>query len=300
MGPHRDRPATDHTRLGAPVDARPHFAREHTALLAGLRSLAPADWRREAVPGWTVRDLAAHLLGDYYGRLGRDRDAHREGPSFAPGETLETFLHRANQEWVDACARISPAALVDTLELIGAQVTRFFATADPGAPSLGVSWAGADPAPMWLDCAREFTEFWTHRQQIRRATGDGTDPDPVAASLVVDTFMRALPHTLRDVDASGGTRIRVVVTGPGAGTWTATRVPATGTPTETASAAPGHHWSLAHPEPGPAEATVRFDTETAWLLCTRGIEPAEALPLAGVEGDHRLAVAACRIVSVVH
>ncbi|MGI5171575.1 maleylpyruvate isomerase family mycothiol-dependent enzyme [Spirillospora sp. CA-253888] len=277
---------TGHSWLGAPIDARPLFAAEQEALTATLRGLDPADWRREAVPGWTVHDLAAHLLGDFYGRLARDRDDHREGPSFAPDETLESFIHRINQEWVDACARISPAALIDTLDLIGGQVTRFFEAVDPHAPSLGVSWAGAESAPMWLDCARDFTEFWTHRQQIRHAVGQDTDPDPRAASTVLDTFMRALPHTLRRTEAPAGTQIRMTVDGPAGGTWTVT--------------AARDRWSLGEPDAGRPAARVRLDTETAWRLCTRGIEPVTALARARVEGDRRLAEAACQIVSIIY
>ncbi|MEU7040545.1 maleylpyruvate isomerase family mycothiol-dependent enzyme [Streptomyces varsoviensis] len=274
--------------LGAPIDARPLFAPEHAALMATLRGLTPDEWRAEAVPGWTVRDLAAHLLGDFYGRLSRDRDGHQEGPGFAAGETLEAFIHRINQEWVDALARVSPAALTDTLELIGGQVVRFFEDADPGAPSLGVSWAGVDPAPMWLDSARDLTEFWTHRQQLRHAVGQGTDPEPRLLSVVLDTFMRALPHTLRGTGAPAGTRVRVSVAGPAGGSWTAT-------------AADGGAWSLA-PSDGPRQpaATLHLDAETAWRLCTRGIQPADALARARIDGDRELAEAACRIVSVIH
>ncbi|MEV0262509.1 maleylpyruvate isomerase family mycothiol-dependent enzyme [Streptomyces sp. NPDC050617] len=280
--------APGHSWLGPPIDARALFAPEHAALIATLRGLAPADWREEAVPGWTVRDLAAHLLGDCYGRLSRDRDGHRDGPAFAAGETLETFIHRINQEWVDALSRVSPAALTDTLELIGGQTARFFEDADPGSPSLGVSWAGADPAPMWLDSARDFTEFWTHRQQIRHAVGQGTDADPRFLSVVLDTFMRALPHTLRGVEAPAGTRVRVSVAGPAGGRWTAT-------------AMDGGAWSLA-PSVGPQQpaATLHLDAETAWRLCTRGVQPAEALARARIDGDRELAEAACRIVSVIH
>ncbi|MEV5596390.1 maleylpyruvate isomerase family mycothiol-dependent enzyme [Streptomyces sp. NPDC052496] len=276
----------DHSWLGPPIDARPYFAAEHAALIGMLRGLAPAGWRAQAVPGWTVRDLAAHVLGDCYGRLARDRDGHREGPGFAPGETLEAFIHRSNQEWVDACRRISPAALTDTLELVGGQVVRFFETAGPGSPALGVSWAGADPAPMWLDSARELTEFWTHRQQIRHAVGQETDADPCTLSVVLDTFLRALPHTLRTVEAPVGTQVQVRIDGPAGGTWTAT--------------ATGPRWSLAEPGTGRVAALVRLDAETAWRLCTRGLQPDAATARARIEGDRRLAEAVCRIVSVIH
>ncbi|MGA4843755.1 maleylpyruvate isomerase family mycothiol-dependent enzyme [Streptomyces sp. G45] len=272
--------------LGPPIDARPLFAPEHAALMATLRGLDAGAWRAEAVPGWSVRDVAAHVLGDCYGRLARDRDGHREGPGFSEGETLEGFIHRINQEWVDAWARVSPAALVDTLEVIGGQVARLFEGADLDSPALGVSWAGVDPAPMWLDCAREFTELWTHRQQIRHAMGQGTDPDAKALAVVLDTFLRALPHTLREVAAPVGTQVQVRVDGPAGGAWTATA-------TDT-------RWSLAEPETGRPAAVVQWDAETAWQVCVRGIAPTTALARARVEGDRDLAAAVCRIVSVVH
>ncbi|AJC61767.1 hypothetical protein GZL_09246 [Streptomyces sp. 769] len=179
---------------------------------------------------------------------------------------------------------MSPAALVDTVGLTGGQVARFFERTDPDASSLGVSWAGVDPAPMWLDSARDFTEFWTHRQQIRHAVGQDTDPDPRFLSVVLDTFMRALPHTLHEVQAPVGTQIQVRVDGPAGGTWTAT--------------ATGPRWSLAEPRTARPTALVRLDTETAWRLCTRGIQPATAL--ARVDGERDLAEAACRIVSIVY
>lgn len=86
---------------------------------------------------------------------------------------------------------------------------------------------------MWLDSARDFTEFWTHRQQIRHAIGRGTDSDPRLLSVVLDTFMRALPHTLRGVTVPVGTQVQVRINGPAGGTWTAT--------------ATGDVWSLAEP-----------------------------------------------------
>ncbi|MFF4045144.1 maleylpyruvate isomerase N-terminal domain-containing protein [Streptomyces chartreusis] len=327
MDPQLDVSPTAHSWLGPPIDARPLFVPEHAALIATLRGLTPADWGREAVPGWSVRDVVAHVLGDCYGRLARHRDGHREGggeghreggreghqerrreghqerrregrregPAFAPGEDLPAYIHRINQQWVDAHSRVSPAALTDTLELIGGQVARLFAESDPAAPSLGVSWAGADPAPMWLDSARELTEYWTHRQQIRHATGQRTDPDPRLLSVVLDTFLRALPHTLREIAAPAGTQVRIHVTGPAGGTWSAT---AGGTWSATAPG--GGNWSLAGPADGHPAALVRLEAETAWRLCVRGIEPADALTRAEIEGDHQLAEAACRIVSIVY
>ncbi|MGW3724031.1 maleylpyruvate isomerase family mycothiol-dependent enzyme [Streptomyces sp. NPDC000851] len=270
--------------LGDPVDARPLFGSELQALLDTLRGLRLADWSRTALPRWTVHDLAAHILGDYCGRLGRTPGGYER--VFKPGETLEAFIHRTHQEWVDLRADDSPASLIDALDMAGSRLADRFATADLEAPALGVSWAGVDLAPGWLDIAREFTEYWTHRQQIRHAVGRDTGPEPHALSTVLDTFMRALPHTLRHTAAPVGAQIEVIAEGPAGGRWTAT--------------ATADRWSLAVPPSGRPTASVVLDTETAWRLCTRGIDPDTALGRARVQGERRLAEAACQIVSIVY
>ncbi|MFJ4467895.1 maleylpyruvate isomerase family mycothiol-dependent enzyme [Streptomyces sp. NPDC089424] len=270
--------------LGKPIDVRPMFGAELASLLDVLRGLRRDEWSRAAVPGWTVHDLAAHILGDYHGRLGWSTESHRR--TKAAGETLEAFIHRVNQEWIELHADHSPAELIEALELAGTQVARQFQGTDLGAMGLGVSWAGADPAPKWLDTAREFTEYWTHRQQIRHATGQHTDLGPDALSAVLDTFMRALPHTLRHTPAPAGTQLQVVVDEPAVGTWAVT--------------ATGDRWSLAEAPSGRPAATVRLDSETAWRLCTRGIDPGTALARARISGEREIAEAACQIVSIVY
>ncbi|MER5409166.1 maleylpyruvate isomerase family mycothiol-dependent enzyme [Streptomyces sp. NPDC002769] len=269
--------------LGKPNDARPLFGPEPASLLELLRGLRRNEWSRAAVPGWNVRDLAAHVLGDYHGRLGWSTESHQRAK--AVGETLEAFIHRVNQEWVDLHADHRPAELIEALELAGTEVARQFEGDDLDAKGLGVSWAGADPAPKWPDIAREFTEYWTHRQQIRHAAGRDTDPEPNALSTVLDTFMRALPRTLRHPPAPAGTQLQMVVVESAVGTWTVT--------------ATADRRSLAEAPRGRPAASVRLDAETAWRLCTRGIDPGTALARARISGERQIAEAACQIVPIV-
>ncbi|QQM38485.1 maleylpyruvate isomerase family mycothiol-dependent enzyme [Streptomyces liliifuscus] len=270
--------------LGKPIDVRLLFEPELASLLDVLRGLRRNEWSKPAVPGWTVHDLAAHILGDLHGRLGWSTEGHQR--TMAAGETLEAFIHRVNQEWIDLHTDHSPAELIEALELAGTQAACQFEGADLDSTGLGVSWAGTDPAPMWLDLAREFTEYWTHRQQIRHATGRDTDPEPNALSVVLDTFMRALPHTLRHTPAPAGTQLQVVIGEPAAVTWTVT--------------ATADRWSLAAAPRGRPAASVRLDPETAWRLCTRGIDPSTALARVRISGERRIAEAACQIVSIVY
>ncbi|MCL7428922.1 maleylpyruvate isomerase family mycothiol-dependent enzyme [Streptomyces sp. YS415] len=281
---HQPNDESDLSWLGKPIDARPLFGPELASLLDLLGGLRRNEWRRAAVPGWSVHDLAAHILGDYHGRLGWSAESHQRAR--AAGETLEAFIHRVNREWIGLHADHSAAELIEALERAGTQVARQFEGDDLDAMGLGVSWAGADPAPKWLDIAREFTEYWTHRQQIRHATGRDTDLEPNTLSTVLDTFMRALPHTLRHTPAPAGTQLQVAIDAPAVGTWTVT--------------ATADRWSLAEAPSGRPATSVRLDPETAWRLCTRGIDPCTALARARISGERQIAEAACQIVSIVY
>ena len=276
---------TDVSWLGPPIEVRPLFAPQQAAFAGLLSELTPAQWALPTIcPGWDVKDVAAHVLGDHIGRLSRHRDGYA-GPGPRDGEALPTFLDRFNGEWVAAARRISPRLLIDQLQATGDQVAEFWQTIDRDALGEAVSWAGPGPAPVWLDAARDFSEYWTHHQQICDATGQAGLMRPGYVSPVIDTFMRALPHTLRNVNDPEGTALQVTVTGPGAGEWACTRGP--------------DRWSLQRqPHPKPA-ARVELDTDTAWRLCTRGITPQQAAGHARIDGDHRLATAALQIVSII-
>jgi uncharacterized protein (TIGR03083 family) len=158
-------------RSGRRIDARPPFGRVRAALTEVLAGLGAADWEQPtACAPWLVRDVVAHILGDDLARLSRSRDGHRSaGPG--AGETLPAFLRRHNQQWVEAAGRVSTGLLQDLLRAVTPQVLAYWQGADLDALGEAVSWADPGPAPVWLDCARDFTEYWTHLHQILEATG---------------------------------------------------------------------------------------------------------------------------------
>jgi hypothetical protein len=56
--------------IGPPIDVRALFPVERLELLSVLRALDAAEWRRAtACPGWSVHDIATHLVHDYLRRL---------------------------------------------------------------------------------------------------------------------------------------------------------------------------------------------------------------------------------------
>lgn len=63
-----------------PMDIRPHLRAERVALLELLEGLAPDQWNAPTVcPGWSVKDVALHLVDDDLGWLSRGRDQDLSG-----------------------------------------------------------------------------------------------------------------------------------------------------------------------------------------------------------------------------
>lgn len=272
--------------LGPPLDVRPFFPVERAALVELLSGLDSTDWSRATgCPGWSVRDVAAHVLHDQIRRLSAGRDGH-PGGVFGAGETVAEFVNRTNEEFVRTARQFSPRLVAGLLAELGGQLDGFWAVRDlTGAAGAGVSWAVPEGrSPAWLDIAREYTEFWVHQQQIRDAVGRPGAAGPALLRPVLDTFLRALPLTLRPAPAAEGALVRVSVPGPAGGLWTAVRGP--------------RRWALT-PSGVPAAAEVEIEADTLWRLATRGITPDEARGRTTARGDLALVAAVLEIVSIV-
>jgi uncharacterized protein (TIGR03083 family) len=274
--------------FGSVLDTRPLFAQERAALLELLGSLDLTDWSRPTIcPGWDVHDVVGHLLNDYLRRLSGSRDGFT-GPVFANHETLPNYVARINNEFVRAMRQCSPKVMIELLAHLGPQLDQMWAAADLNAPAhLDVSRAALDiPSPAWLDIAREFTEFWVHQQQIRDTVGRPGAQQPQLLHPVLDTFLRALPHALRDQARPDGTLVRFTVTGPAGGQWYAIRE--------------SGRWRMGSTDTvTEAAAQVRMDQDDVWRLGSRGITPADARSRAAGEGDPALIDAATSLLAVI-
>lgn len=270
--------------LGPSLDVRPLLAPLREALVDLLTDRDLTDWQAPVVGDWTVADTVAHLLGDDLGRLARTRDAYT-GRTQAPDEAFEDFVDRLNDEWVVAARRLSPRLLVELLAHTGKQVRALWAGLELEEPGEAVSWAGADPAPMWLDIARDFTEYWVHQAQIRLALDEPLLDDPRFLDPVVATFLRALPHTLRDVvPEEGEATLTIEVTDLTPGDWHLR--------------ADQDGWRFVAAV-GHADTTVTWSADTVWRLGSRMIDPATARARAHVEGDIDVAAAVCSLLAVI-
>lgn len=244
-------------------------------LLQLLHQLSEQEWR-SATPceGWTVKDIALHLLGDEISQLsrGRDKDISSILPS---GPDLVGRINRQNELWVEATRRMSPRLICELLDVTGHEVVHYFKSLDLMEMSGSVSWAGPDPAPVWFDVAREYTERWHHQQHIREAVRRPGLTEAAFLAPVLDTFVRALPYTFRSVEAPEQTIVKLVVVGEAGQSWCLLRKEA--------------QWVLFTETPFSPTATVTIDQETAWRLFTKGIAKEKARERSHIQGNEELA-----------
>jgi len=269
------------------VDVLHLFPEERAHLLRLLTGLSREQWALPTIcPGWAVKDIAQHLLADDLGRLSRSRD-HFFPDAARPlaGESVVDLVNRLNEVWVSATRRLSPEVLCDLLAVSGEWSLAHFNSLDLDAVGPPVSWAGRDPAPVWLDIAREYTERWHHQQQIRDALEAPELDAPHLFAPVLATFTRALPHTFRDTDAPEGSTVHLRISGEAGGCWSIQRE-------QTA-------WRLYVGAPERPSASVTMDQSIAWRLFSKGILPADAEKSTTITGDRRLGAQVLQTVSVI-
>jgi uncharacterized protein (TIGR03083 family) len=263
------------------------FPELHDGLLSLLKSLSPERWETPTVcPGWSVKDIAAHLFGGDVGILSRKRDNYRPlDESISNWPSLAAFINALNAEWVGAMRRVSPRLLCDLLGETGPAAAAYFGSLDLHAIGEPVSWAGPQPAPVWLDVAREYTERWHHQQQIRDAVDLPGFKHPRYMKPVLDAFVHALAHTYREVSPGEGCAVVLEFTGPSAAGWSLLRTRGA--------------WKLFSGIAAKPAARVVMSDDLAWRLFTRGVDPGTAASQTVVEGDRALGLHALNTLSII-
>jgi uncharacterized protein (TIGR03083 family) len=201
------RPAGRATPAPEPIEPVEALRRAASALDLLLGGLSEQDWRRPALRGLDVQGLIGHLIG-----VEDDvRQAFAGDPAVAHLDhvadteaTVESQRGRSGdqtrRDWAAAAARMIDAA----------------AAADPG---LEVAVHGVRMPVRPLCVARTF-ELWTHENDIRRATGrPPADPDASTLTLMTELAVALLPVAVARTGAVDGGVLRLVLTGPGGGTW---------------------------------------------------------------------------------
>lgn len=255
----------------------------HANLMELLRALKPEDWHKPTIcKGWSVKDVASHLLDGQLRRLSIGRDRYHSPRIEAPDEGYENLLDHLNglnASWVEASARISPKLLIGLHEMVGPQYVEYLTSLDPEAKAtFNVAWAGEEASLNWMDVARDYTEQWLHQQQIREALGK-----PHANLLteelykpVIDIWMLALPYSYSKLKRPNGTALEIVISGKvAAGTWHLVKLNDT--------------WEFIEGWDLPTNARVKIDYRDAWKVLAKNLRGEEARAVLQIKGDEELA-----------
>jgi uncharacterized protein (TIGR03083 family) len=252
------------------VDVLELFGEERAELTALLRSLEPDGWNAPtACEGWSVHDLALHLVAVDLAVLSRLRDEY-EGAYIYPSGDLVAALDAHNEAWVQAARRLSPTVTSELLDLLAPLTQAFFESVPADAEVEDVSWAGLDPAPHWLSVGREFTERWIHQQQIRDAVGRPGLNGPRFVAPVLALLLRAVVPAYKDVPADPDTTVAISIGGLAGGNWALVRKE--------------DGWELYEGRATEAAARVSCDQDTAWRFLTRNLSRPEAKGKIKLEG----------------
>jgi hypothetical protein len=271
-----------------PLNTLPLIPKLDALLIDLLQSLSPEEWQAQTVAKlWTVKDVAAHLIDTTLRNISTSRDGFfgEKAENIHSYADLVAFLNNLNMSWTNTAKRISPQLLITLLQQYCKEYDAHLQTLDPFAPAIfSVAWAGQETSPNWFHIAREYTEKFLHQQQIRDAVGKQALFTKELFGPFIDTFMYALPHTYRNVDAAIGTTVQVIITTEIGGEWIICK-----------QEQGWHFVSSISTEPN---GSLSIDPNTAWKLFSKSMQPADALPFVELAGDKTLAANALQMVSV--
>lgn len=208
------RPPGRATGTGAPIAASEAYRRTMESFDGVLSGLTDADWHRPVLRDLDIQGLVGHLIGV-------ERQLHAAvgiGPAVAIGTD-----HVASTQ-ADALAqagRPPNETRAEWLDLMSTTVAHA-AALDPQGRALPVTLHTFTVPFERLLVVRAF-ETWTHEEDIRRAVGQPlAAPDPARLRLMTELAVSALPSGLaRIARPQPGRTARIVLTGPGGGTWQA-------------------------------------------------------------------------------
>ena len=177
-------------------------------LLAGF---SDQDWASEALPGWDVHDVLAHIIGTERMLSGAEFPA---GPVGDVGPHVRNDIGRANEAWVLALRDRSHADLLADFRSVTAQRLASLRAMSPeefNAPS----WTPAGQATYARFMRIRIFDCWMHEQDIRAAVEQpGNEDGPVAAEALTEV-VQALGYIIgKKGRAPDGSSVLIRLTGP--------------------------------------------------------------------------------------
>jgi uncharacterized protein (TIGR03083 family) len=190
------------------ISAAEAFSRAASAFYTALCFLSDDDWRTPVLRDLDVQGLVGHLIGV-------EHDVHRAlagDPAVADADHVASTQAAAVRQAAGA-----PAGTRAEWRHVADRTLDLVRSADGRAV---VALHGLRLPVRALLIVRAF-ELWTHENDIRQAVGwVASVPDPSTLRLMTDLAARLVPQA--GAGLGEATDVRLVLTGPGGGTWDVT------------------------------------------------------------------------------
>lgn len=271
-----------------PIDVRPLFRPLEDQFIALLEQMTEADWDRQTIASqWKVKDVVSHLLDGNLRVLSMQRDKYfgENPPNIRGYRELVDWLNQLNANWVEATKRLSSSVLILLHRTTGPLVCDYYENLDLDKEAIfSVDWAGENKSLNRMHLAREYSEKWHHQQQIRLAVGKEGIMTKRFFYPLIDTFLRALPHTFRDVNAPTGTVVEVKISTEAGGSWFLKKEK--------------ESWSLTSSTDSIPGTIVEIPAEISWQLFSKSLRPVNVREQIFINGDTRLGEKVLDMISV--
>lgn len=187
------------------------------ALVALAVDLAFADWSQPTdCPGWTVKDIYAHIVGTESTLLGRPAPAVDLPPNLPH---VRNDMGRFNETWVLSYSERSGSELLADLGEVVTERRAALATMDQAAFDT-VAWtpAGEDTYGRYMRI--RVMDQWFHEQDVREAIGRPGHLDGLAPQVVLDEITAAIGYVVgKKAGLPAGTLARIDLKGPMSHRW---------------------------------------------------------------------------------
>ncbi|MHB1854114.1 MAG: maleylpyruvate isomerase family mycothiol-dependent enzyme [Acidimicrobiales bacterium] len=182
--------------------------------LAGLLAeLSEAEWATPtALPGWSVKDVAAHVVGTELSLTGQASPALAEDTRAKPH--IKNDIGAINEAWVESFRAGPGSEVVDRLRSVTARRRAELEAMTQEAFDAD-SWTPAGPGSYGRFMQIRVYDCWIHEQDIRAALGrPGHDSGPCAEQSL-DEVVRALGYIVgKKAGAPQGASVSIELEGP--------------------------------------------------------------------------------------
>jgi len=245
---------------------------EWRALDELLSGLDPAAWAAPTpLPGWSVADVVAHVIGTEASLSGEP--VPEAGGGAEPPAHVRNDIGALNERWVESLRPSPPAEVLARFREVTsrrAAALRAMTPEDFEAPS----WTPVGQATYGRFMEIRVFDCWLHEQDIRDGLGLPGNRDGGGAELSVDEIVRALGYLVgKRAGAPDGSSVTIELTGP------VRRV---------VHVAVDGRAAVVDSLAAPATTTLRLSSDLFVRLAGGRLDAEAALPGVTIEGDEEL------------